>query len=185
MFQESFHNFRDEKIREAVARAEAISEKDLLSADLSAKLDEVANGFRFVVATLKPEGRRGKRRIETRQVRDYGDVRDVQVSVIDVTIPMEGYPKSLHIAPSHSNVIEIPASTGTGGLIATFYDDDSLDKNVDSFIARVSENLDRLRKEMEGLKPQIREAIGTVADRRLAEVQARLERDKTRSFPID
>ena len=67
----------------------------------------------------------------------------------------------------------------------TFDDDDDLDRNVDSFITQVSENLDRLRGEMETFKAQVRNAIGTITDRRVAQLRAQHERDRKRSFPIE
>lgn len=185
LFQESIHAFKDQKVREAIARVEGLSEAELLDPGLAGKLDGIVEQFRFVVATMRPQERKGKRRTETRQVRDYGELRNVEVSMIDVTIPFDGYPKSFTIAPSHCHVIDTPARTSQAGLQATFYDDDNLDRNVDSFISRVGENLERLRGEMESLRTQISDAVKAIADQRLAKVKAQKERDKSRSFPIE
>lgn len=185
LFQESIFDFKDQKVREAIARVEALPETVLLNPDLPRQLDQIVEQFRFVVATLKPEERKGKRRIETRVVRDYGEVRNREITLIDVIIPFNGYPKSFNIAPSHCHVIDTPAMNTSAGLQASFYDDDNLDQNVDSFIVRVSENLDRLRSEMESVRKQISDAIKAVADQRVAKAKALKERDKGRSFPIE
>lgn len=185
LFKTNILDFQRQKLQEAAARAEAILERDLLNPALPGMLDAIAQGFGFTVAKLQPEGRKGKRRKEHRDTGDSGADHAIEVSLIDVTIPMEGHPNSLTIAPARANLIETPAAKIPGALLVTFDDDDDLDRNVDSFITQVSENLDRLRGEMETFKAQVRNAIGTITDRRVAQLRAQHERDRKRSFPIE
>ena len=184
LFTNSIHDFSQEKLRESVRRAEALTEQELLVAELAPFLDKISD-FPFQVAKLKPDGRKGKRRTEKRERTDYGLRTMVDVDFIDVTIPFEGFPKSLTIAPSSCHVIDVLASVENGQLVVTFPDDDNLDPNVNDFIKRDSENLDRQRQEIETIKQETRKAVSAVANRRIAEIKARKERDKARSFPIE
>lgn len=185
LFEGSLNLFKQEKLRDAAAKANALSDSQLLNPSLAGRLDAIAGEFRFVVAKLRPEERRGKRRTETKEVNDYGQRQTVQMTVIDVAIPFDGYPKSLTIAPSRSHIIQTLVSTIQNPLVVPFMDDENLDKNVDDFIKRVSENLDSLRSEVEGFSREIRAEIQAIVDRRLTILKAQKEQDAKRSFPIE
>ena len=185
LFQESLHSFKEQKLREAIAGVEAIPKSILLDPTLDESLKEIVDHFQFVVATLRPDERVGRRRKEMRRTNHLGQVQDVEVSLIDVTIPFDGYPKSFTIAPSTCHVLQMPAKTNQDGLVATFYDDDNLDRNVDSFVKMVGENLDTLRKELNNFRSQIEKTAHDVANHRAEKLKAQIERDKGRSFRIE
>lgn len=185
LFEKSLYAVKAENLRLATQRVQALSEPELLVPSLQARLDTIADQFTLQVARLRPDERRGKRRVEQRESSDYGRHQVVEVSLIDVTIPFVGDPKSLMIAPSRCHVIERPAIANSNSIVVSFGDDENLDKNVDDFVKRVNENLDNLRSEMDSLRNEIKTEIQTIADRRLALVKAQKERDSKRSFPIE
>jgi hypothetical protein len=191
LFEQSFHAYLEKRIKEALAKVAALSEKDLADPSLSEKLDAIANDGWIVVATLRAAERKGKRRTEKRV--DLGDEDEDglmipverEIKVIDVLIPVDGYPISLQLSPSSSIGVSEKARMVPGGLQVTFPDDDNLDRNVDDFISRVSQNLDRLRVEAEANRPIIRQRVGEAAKRRQDELAAQKDRDSKRSFPIE
>jgi len=185
LFEKSLYAVKEENLRLATQRVQALSEPELLVPSLQARLDTIADEFTLQVARLRPDERRGKRRVEQRESSDYGRHQVVEVSLIDVTIPFVGDPKSLMIAPSRCHVIERPAIANSNSIVVSLVDDENLDRNVDDFVMRVNENLDNLRSEMDSLRNEIKTEIQTIADRRLALVKAQKERDSKRSFPIE
>jgi len=184
LFSGSYHEVRDNAIRQALDRVRSLTGRELLSPGLAGELDRIAANYRFNVATLRGDQRSGKRRVERRRKSDYGHTIEVEVPFIDVTIPYVGDPNSFEVAPSHSNIIEYRVVVQPGALLITFPDDQNLDRDVNDFLHRVGENLDRLREESENLQAQVRSQIGAFADTRVTEAKAQNERDKGRSFPI-
>lgn len=184
LFQEPISNFTAEKVGEARSQAERLSPEDLLSPDLGEKLQQLAK-VKFDVAILKPEERKGKRRTEKQPRSDFGRKIIVNVDFIDVAIPFEGWPKSFHISPSTCNLIDMPAATSNGAIIVSFLDDQNLDRNVDSFIKQVSQNLEYLKKDLPRIETQRLQIMQHIANHRLMQIEERKERDKTRSFPIE
>lgn len=184
LFRQPISNFVQEKIDEARHRTEALTDAQLQDPALAGTLEKICD-FRFEAATLRPADRMGKRRTTKVSKSDYGQQIIVDVDVIDVTIPFTGWPKSFHLAPSGRKIINTPASIVSGGLLVSFPDDQNLDHNVDDFVAQVAQNLESLKRDIEKIKPQMLQAAQLVANQRLAQIKARKERDKTRSFPIE
>lgn len=185
LFRQSISVFTDQRIREARTQVEQLTDAQLEDPSLAGKLDEIAN-VKFVPARLLPEQRKGKRRTEKRKVNDYGREVMIDVDIIDVAIPFEGWPKSFDLAPSSCTIIDTPATiTGERAIQISLSDDQNLDRNVDSFIQHVSNNLNTLKKELEALGPRIRQEVQLIADQRLQRIRERRKRDKTRSFPIE
>jgi len=98
LFQEPISAFVEQKLREASSKAEQLTPPQLEGSDISATLEKIAT-FEFKVASLKFDQRKGKRRTEKQRRRDYGREIIVDVDIIDVTIPFDGWPKSFHLAP--------------------------------------------------------------------------------------
>ena len=185
LFQESISTFIEQKLQEAKAKAEQLTPEQLKGSDLAATLEKIAT-FRFDIASLKPDQRTGRRRTEKRKRMDYGREIVVDVDIIDVTIPFDGWPKSFSLAPSSCRIIETPAAINKDSKIqVSFLDDQNLEQNVNSFVEGVSQNLRTLGAELQRIAPQMLQAAQLVANKRLQQIREREERDKTRSFPIE
>ena len=177
----SVYDFIEAKKADAVERAEKVPESDLSNPGV---VDQLAQ-FRFEVAVLLPKERKGKRRTIKRDIRDFGQRREVDADVIDVYIPFRGWAKSFEIKPSSSTMIFLEYRAMDNFLVATFPDDDKLDQAVNSFIETVNSNLQALRNDLASVPQQIRQAVESVVARRKSLIEARAARDKNRSFPIE
>lgn len=184
LFQEPISTFVDQKIYEAKIHAEKLTDEQLEGPDLAQTLSQIAK-FKFDVAALKSDQRKGKRRTEKRKIAEYGREIMVDVDFIDVTIPFEGWPKSFYIAPSSCAIIGDSASLIDQAILVSFPDDQSLDRNVDIFIERVNQNLDTLKNELQRIEPQMLQRAQLIANERLQKIRERRSRDKGRSFPIE
>ncbi len=184
LFQEPISAFVEQKLREASSKAEQLTPPQLEGSDISATLEKIAT-FEFKVASLKFDQRKGKRRTEKQRRRDYGREIIVDVDIIDVTIPFDGWPKSFHLAPSSCRIIETPAVIKDSAIQISFLDDQNLEQNVNFFVESVTQNLNTLRTELQRLGPQMLQAAQLVANHRLQQIRDQKARDKTRSFPIE
>ncbi len=185
LFQEPISAIIEQKLSEARTRAEQLTAQQLEGPNLAEELEKIAQ-FKFNLATLKPEQRKGKRRTEKNKQVDFGREVIVDVDFIDVTIPFEGWPKSFHLAPSSCNIIDTPAAiTKDNAIQISLLDDQNLDRNVDLFIQRVTENLNTLGKELQRIEPQMLQIAQVIAKQRRQQIRERKERDKNRSFPIE
>jgi hypothetical protein len=178
----SVFEFIERKKREAVDRAESAPDQCLSDATFVERLSEQ---FRIDVAVLRPQDRHGKRRTVPRQVSDFGWQRSINVDVIDVSIPYSGWPKSFELRPSHSVVIHDECRIENNVLMVNFLDDESTEHKLNSFISDVSKNLDALRNDISNFSNQIRQVVMPVLEQRKSLLQARAERDRGRSFPIE
>jgi hypothetical protein len=184
LFAGSVYDLRQSALQQAIERTKKISPTELLAPSLAGTLDKIASEFTLAIAKLKPDEIKGTRRKRISRRNDYGQMIDVEISVIDVTIPFDGDPESFKFAPSHSNIIDDAVEIHAAGLQISLPDDDNLDKMVKRFVAMVQENLDGLSKELSGLKEQVRNQIEVVANSRVEQIKKENERDKGRSFPI-
>jgi hypothetical protein len=185
LFQEPISAFVEQKLREARNHAEQLTSQQLEGSDISARLETIAT-FEFKVASLRSDQRKGKRRTEKQRRMDYGREIIVDVDIIDVTIPFDGWPKSFHLAPSSCRIIETPAVINNDSIIQiSFVDDQNLEQNIESFVQAVTQNLNTLRAELQRIRPQMLQAAQLVANQRLQQMRERKARDKTRSFPIE
>jgi hypothetical protein len=185
LFKEPISAFVQQKLRDTRNRTEELTPQQLEGSDLSATLEKIAK-FEFNVASLKPDQRKGKRRTEKQRRTDYGREITVDVDIIDVMIPFDGWPQSFHLAPSSCRIIETPAAINNDSTIRiSFRDDHNLEQNVSSFIQGVTQNLNTLRAELERVGPQMLQAAQLLANQRLEQIRERKARDKTRSFPIE
>ncbi len=184
LFQMPVSHFIDQQINEARTRAEQLTEEQLQAPNLAGKIEEIA-ALNFHVATLKPDARTGKRRTEKRARTDYGQPISIDVDIIDVKIPFDGWPKSFQLAPTHCKIIDTPAATGNGFVLVSLVDDQNLDRNVDAFIKNAFENLNSLARDIKTITPLKLQTAQAIANQRLEQIRTRKERDKTRSFPIE
>lgn len=134
LFQDSVGDFREQKMREAVSKVESLPEPVLTDPKQAGILEKIADQFKFDVATLNPRERRGKRRVEWQHVKDFGEVRPVEVTLVDVSIPYHGRPERFQLSPNSRKIVSVPADVQDGQIIVSFPDDDNLDKAVDQFI---------------------------------------------------
>lgn len=183
LFRIPVSNFIDQKISEARTQAERLSDSQLQDPSLAGVLEQIAD-FDFEVAKLNPEGRQGKRRTEKKARNDYGREIIVDVDFVDVTVPFTGDAQSLELMPSSGFQIHERAGVSRNGIVVSFLDDQNLDRNVDSFIKRVSENLKNLNADIEKIRSQRLQIAQSEANRRLEKIRARKDLDKSRSFPI-
>lgn len=184
LFRDPISKFTNDRIKEAEAQTEALTEAQLHDPALAGTLEKISN-FKFDVAVLVPENRKGKRRTTKVPRDDYGRQIMVDVDMIDVTIPFSGWPKSFLYAPSVANIIGEPILVSNGTLVVTFADDAGLDRNVDGFIKYVNENLKNLESDIKKIRQQALRTCQRIANERIARIKLQKERDKTRSFPID
>jgi hypothetical protein len=185
LFQEPISAFVEQRLGEAKTHAEQLTPQQLEASDIAETLQKIAK-FKFNLATLKPDQRKGKRRTEKRKVMDYGREVIVDVDLIDVEIPFEGWPKSLYLAPSSRTLIDIPTTiTSNNTIKVSFPDDENLDRNVDFFIQNVTANLNTLEKELQRIEPQMLQVAQTIVTQRIEQIRERKNRDKGRSFPIE
>lgn len=185
LFQESISAFAEQNVYQARIHTEQLTQEQLEGANLSTTLDAIAK-VKFEVAKLKPDERRGKRRTEKRNAIDYGRQVTVDLDMIDVTIPFEGWPKSFTLAPSSHVIIDTPAKiTHERVILVSLPDDQNLDRNVDRFIQQVTQNLDSLARDLKNIEGQMLQVAQVVANQRIKQNRERRERDKTRSFPIE
>ena len=126
LFQEPISAFVEQKLREARNQAEQLTPQQLEGSDISATLETIAT-FEFKVASLKSDQRKGKRRSEKQRRMDYGREIIIDVDIIDVTIPFDGWSRSFHLAPSSCRIIETPAVVHNDSTIQiSFLDDQNL-----------------------------------------------------------
>jgi hypothetical protein len=179
---QSVFDYIEEQKNEAIKRAELTPEKKLSD---PAVIDQIIGDFRFEVAVIRPEERKGKRRIVQRRISDYGQPRIEENVYIDVYIPFSGYPKSFEIGPSSSILIYEECRIDGSAIVVVFPDDDALDASVEAFIAQVTNNLENLKNDLRSAPLQIHNAVVDVVARRRNLIESRTERDKKRSFPIE
>lgn len=184
LFQDSVHNFVQQKLHEARSKVEQLSHVDLDASDLAETLEKIAK-IDFQIAKMNPDQKKGKRRTEKRMRMDYGQQITVDIDMIDVSIPFEGWPKSFHLRPTSSNVIDTPARIENTNIIVSFFDDEDLERNIDNFVKSASENLSSLTQDLKNFEKQTLREVQAVANERILQINARVERDKGRSFPIE
>ena len=185
LFHRPFSEFRAQKTSDALAAVDRIPEAELLNPNRAGRLEKMADACSLDVAELRPTGRTGKHRKERRPVSDYGRAVQVEVDVVEVTIPFVGARDSLPFSPSSCTEIGRTVLAYDGYLTATFDNDEQLDRNVDVVIERISRNLEQLKREMGQFRTELVAALGKAADERATAIKARRELDKTRSFLIN
>jgi hypothetical protein len=186
LFRGSAHSYRETAVRQAVEEVKSLAPNYLADPGLAGTINKIVGKYGvFAVATLRPNEKRGKRRTETRQIRDYGETRNVEVSLMDVFVPFSGAEESFELAPSSSHVIQTPVQVTQGQLVFTFHDDSAIERDLEAAIKQISENLDRLRAELGNLESSVRQAVEAVAADRLARIKSQAERDSRLGFPVD
>lgn len=151
---------------------------------LAGHLQRIAENYSVEIAQLDRTAISGARRVEEHAVDDYGRRHVVQVKWLDVTIPFSGDAELLKVAPSSCTLPSHHAAIQKGCLIFSIRDDDSAEREVQSFCDIVEENLKRLRAEYERDKPSLMETINQVAERRKRDIEDENARDGKLSFPI-
>ena len=184
LFGSPIQNFINARIHEAQSSAENLSDAQLQAPNLAGVLENISK-LNFQVATLRPDQKKGKRRTERRTKKDYGQQVAADVDVIDVSIPFDGWPRSFDFAPTSGRLSSTKARVEEGMIVASFDDDENLERNVDEFIKLTSENLTKLARDLGDLQKRMLQEAQTVANRRIEQIKSRKERDKSRSFPIE
>lgn len=184
LFQGSVHEWHLRTVQSAVQDVEYLNRPTFSQPNLASELEKIAAKYHLDVATLDKSGVKAVGRTEKRERRDYGHRGTVEVALLDIHIPFRGEPVSLQIAPSNSHVLHHDARVNNGVVSITIPDEANADKEVADFIARASENLDRLRKEVEQYEAHLLEAVKRAADHRKQAIDGEQQRDKGRSFPV-
>jgi hypothetical protein len=181
----SIINYREEQITVAEGRVDALTEQQLTNPALAGMLEKIANASVFEVAALRPDEKRGKNRTIRREMHRHGLPMSVEAKLVEITIPFVGSEQSFVFAPTSCNIIDQDATVHENALVVTLDDDEHLERYLVPFITRVSENLERLRKDMADVLRMVQERVKARADHRQSDILATKERNRTRSFPID
>jgi outer membrane murein-binding lipoprotein Lpp len=182
LFRDSFDTYLTRQLEGALANVETLSERDLTSPAVQGVLEKTTNAAGFDVAVLRPEEKSGRPRTERRT--NDGRTVPVEVELMDITIPFTGSPESFTVAPSQKAHIDIPVAVHQDALVATLVRDDDLERQLATFIRRIAQNLDQMRKDMGALRAGVRKAIGEAAHRRAERLKSQQEPYTIRSFPI-
>jgi hypothetical protein len=184
LFAGSWYAAWNNMIQRAVADVDRLDRRLFTDPALGGALQAIVEKYSVEVARLSTEAITADPVEDERYVNDYGDRRLVKIKQLRVTIPFTGEAESLKVAPSRSTIPSHGAEIGDGFLTITVADDDTADREVTAFCQQVQGNLDALRQEYEGDKPQLEQAVSQAAERRKAQIAAESERDSKRSFTV-
>jgi len=184
LFQYSLFAIFEQRKTLAVREVENLERSILRGPTLEGLLQEIAAKHELDVAHFQGEVV-AKRRIEERDVSDgFGGHHHVKEPWLDVSVPFVGDADSFRIASSNCSIPDRRVRIGQNQLVISVRDDDGADAAIETFKSIVSGNLRTLQSEARQMKSQLEQAIRQAADRRRAEVDARDERDKSRSFRV-
>lgn len=184
LFGGSWHSSWSAMLHKAAEEVNRLPRQVFSDPGLVGQLQRIAENYSVEIARLDRKGISAVRRVEERPVDDYGRRHFVQIKWLDVTIPFSGEAESLKVTPSSCTLPSHHAAIQNDCLILSIRDDDSAEREVQSFCDIVEENLKRLRAEYERDKPSLMETINQVAERRRREIEDENTRDRKLSFPI-
>ena len=185
LFDESFCTYRTQMTEDAVRKLQAVDRTKFLDGSYKEEIEHFTDWAAFDIATLHSADRKGKRRKEKTYVNDHGQRREIEYSVIDVTIPFSGDRSSFSYGPSSRTNPNKHAEVQSNALLVIFPDDETLDMKLNYFIRVVEDTLQRLQLEMINYRSQLSNTLDIVANQKIAEAQQQADFDKNRSFPID
>jgi hypothetical protein len=184
LFQKPFNAVWQAQMQAAVNDVAKLGRNQFKDPSLGGVLQGIVDKYKIDVARLEGEVT-AKRRKEEKQRRDnWGDVRMVQMTWLDISIPFVGEAETLKIAPSSMTLLYDRATIGRSSVTLSVADDESADGKVANFRKHVEHNLEILRREYETAKPQLEQAVQQAATQRKAQIDAEDARDKGRSFRV-
>lgn len=169
LYQKPFRNWSDARANVIVQRVSRASIDELSDEKLNGVVNHAVNHPELRVPQLKEEDKHGKR---------------INDSTIDVHIPFEGSALLFEVEPTEHSVVTETVYVNGRELVFRVRDDDSLEKNLESMIATIRNNLASLDRDIGRYRLRINEDIMTAAGTRRAELNAVAARDRSRSFPI-
>jgi hypothetical protein len=184
LFEQSFAGTWQNVLRAAANDVRALDRRLFSSPELVGHLQRIAEKYSTNVARIKKNDVEATGREEEVQSRDYGRNFLSKRKVLDVNVPFSGDADSLKLSPSQTTVISRRVSLGSDSVGFTIPDDDNANREVETIVNLLTQNLDRLRTEYEQAKPQLEAAIQQAASVRKAEIASESERDKGRSFTV-
>lgn len=184
LFQHSLHGWWQNVLRAAANDVNGLSRDLFSNPSLGGQLQKIAEKYSLDVARINKEGITAEAREEEFQGTDYGRHFTGKRSLLDVTIPFSGDPDSFRLSPSRSAVIMQRINIGQDSLTLTIADDQNAQREVDTVVTQLTQNLDTIRAEYEQAKPQLDQTIQQAANSRKNQISAEDERDKGRSFVV-
>lgn len=185
LFEGSLHSTWQNALRSAAEDVAKLDRKLFNDPSLGGALEKIANKYALNVATILKDKISAKAREEERDGTDsWGNYRRIKTKWLDVDIPFEGDSESFKIAPSHCTIPGHRARVNQNSLTLSIPDDANAQREVDTFVNQINENLARLRAEYEQMKPQLDQSIQNAAEQRKKQIQGEAEGDKNLSFPV-
>jgi hypothetical protein len=147
-------------------------------------LQGIVDKHKIEIAQLQGEVT-AERRTEQRERQDnWGDVRTVTVTWLDLSIPFVGEAETLRVGPSNMLLLFDRIGIDRNSITLTVPDDEGAESKLADFKKNVEHNLEILRREYEAAKPHLERAVQQAADQRRAQIEAEDGRDKGRSFRV-
>jgi hypothetical protein len=185
LFRAPFHPVWQQTIQKAVDEVDSLDRRLFSDPALAGRLHAITQRYSLEVARLEKEGIEGTAGQQQARINDGRDgSQAVLRGWLDIRIPFTGDAESFRICPSRSVIPSQAAEIRAQQLVITLPDDDSTERQVQTFVSQLHQNLDALRAEYEQAKPQLEQAVQQAADRRRAQILAEGERDKRLSFPV-
>lgn len=185
LFQHSMHGWWQNVLRAAANDVNGLDRKVFSDPALGGQLQKIAEKYSLDVARIDKEAVTADAREEDFQSSDYGRNFIGKRSLLDVKIPFSGDPDSFRLSPSSTAVIMQRISIGAQSLTLTIADDQNAQREVDTVVTQLTQNLDTLRAEYERAKPQLDQTIQNAANTRKAQIASEVERDKSRGFKVN
>lgn len=185
LFQGSFIGRWQNVLRSAANDVKNLGREILSDPSLGGQLQKIAEKYSFDVARINKDEITATAREEEIRRHDYGRDHLAKRTMLDVSIPFSGDPESFQAAPSSCAVIMHRVEVGHDSLTLTIPDDQNAQREVDTAVSQLNQNLDTLRAEYERAKPQLEQTIQQAAQARKSQIASEAERDKGRTFKIN
>lgn len=185
LFQHSLHGWWQNVLRAATNDVNGLDRKVFSDPALGGELQKIAEKYSLNVARIDKDTISADAREEEFQASDYGRRYTGKRSLLDVKIPFSGDPDSFRLSPSRSAGIGHRVGIGRDTLTFTIPDDQSAQREVDTVVNHLTQNLDTIRAEYEQVRPQLDQIIQQAANSRRTQFSQEDERDKGRSFRIN
>jgi hypothetical protein len=179
LFGTSWHSAYSSFERQAVADVETLNEEVFFDTSrLAAELESIVQKYAFEVAKMSPQAGTAK---ATKFHTGRGEV-----PALAVPIPFTGDAVSFEISPSTSNVLMVPkVDIEDQQVVVTVYEAGNPGREIEDFIRRGNENLDRLREEVQRYGGQLAKTVNALAARRKQAIEERRKRDESLPFKVD
>lgn len=185
LFQHSLHGYWQSVLHAAAQDVNNLDRKFFSDPALGGQLQKIAEKYSLNIARINKDAISADAREEEFQGSDYGRRYTGKRSLLDIKIPFSGDPDTFKLSPSTSAVIMHRISVGENTLKFTIPDDQSAQREVDTVVGQLVQNLDTIRAEYERGKPQLDQTIQQAANSRKAQIAGEDDRDKGRTFRVN